>query len=210
MTRTKPSEAAVFDLRMVGYARVSTLDQSLDMQLKMLRDAGVSDGNLFVEKVSAQSGKRPQFALLKKFLQRGDTLVVYAISRLARNTKDLLDFNKWLLDEGVALKSLTEEVDTRTATGRLMFTLHGALAQYERDKTIERTRDGIRARRETGFKWGRPSKKTPQLVDQMKRDLLTMTVAQVAKKHNVSAWTVKEYTGGARKVLRAAKRKQKR
>src|SRR3569832_1545750 len=122
MTRTKPSEAAVFDLRMVGYARVSTLDQRLDMQLKMLRDAGVSDGNLFVEKVSAQSGKRPQFALLKKFLQRGDTLVVYAISRLARNTKDLLDFNKWLLDEGVALKSLTEEVDTRTATGRLMFT----------------------------------------------------------------------------------------
>lgn len=190
--------------RLVGYARVSTTEQELLMQEQALKDFGCEP--IFVEKVSAASTKRHQWMLARKFMERGDVLVVWSMSRIGRNVEHLLTLEKELALEGVRMHSLTEPMfDTGTAHGRLMFTVKAAFDQFERGVTIERTRSGLRARQAAGHKLGREREMTREKIKAMRDDLKkpNHTVQSVATKHGVSVATVYAYVpGGKSGVLR--------
>lgn len=207
----KTPPAQEYDRRKVFYGRVSTLDQNLDVQIAYADRERIHPDNRFVEKISAKASRRPQYALMMKFLQKGDTLYVWSLSRLARDTMDLLEINKQLLEMGVGLVSGTEPIDTRTADGKLMFTMRAAFAQFERDKTIERTRAGLQARLEAGQRLGAAPKLTPEQIAQAKADLAKpgATMADVAAKYDVSVATLYSKTGGKFACVQAAKRKRK-
>lgn len=144
---------------LVGYARVSTNEQNLDVQISALRDAGVTDENLFVEKLSALNSKRPMFHLALKFLERGDTLIVHSLSRLGRDVKQLHEILSALDAEGIAWRSLTEpHLNNSTASGRLMLNITGAMAQFERDQIKDRTQRGMDELKRKGVPLGRPEK----------------------------------------------------
>lgn len=140
--------------RILGYARVSREDQNMDMQESALKLAGVQD--YFVEKISAVVAHRPQFNLMMKLLEPGDTLVVYAFSRLCRNLKQLLTVVDDLKAMGVKLKSTSEpHVDPNSTNGRLLISVTGAVDENERNRICDRTRDGMAARKAAGMFFGR-------------------------------------------------------
>lgn len=137
-----------------GYARVSTEQQNLDRQLDMLQKYGVDF--IYNEKMTGTKRNRPELEKLLERLTEGDTVVVESLSRLGRSTKDLI----WLMEtfnaKGVNLVSLKESIDTTTSTGKLLFTLMSAIAQFERDVIVDRTREGLNSARARGRKGGRP------------------------------------------------------
>ena len=139
----------------IGYARVSTQDQNLDRQLDNLRAAGCE--RIFNEKMTGTKSDRPELKTMLLTLRSGDTLVIDSFSRLSRSTKDLLDLVDKLTGMGVHLVSLKENLDTTTATGKMMLTMLSALSQFERDLIAERTIDGLKAARSRGRCGGRPS-----------------------------------------------------
>lgn len=138
----------------IGYARVSTQDQNLDRQLDNLRAAGCE--RIFNEKMTGTKSDRPELKTMLLTLRAGDILVIDSFSRLSRSTKDLLDLVEKLTALGVHLVSLKENLDTTTATGKLMLTMLSALSQFERDLIAERTIDGLKAARSRGRCGGRP------------------------------------------------------
>lgn len=138
----------------IGYARVSTQDQNLDRQLDNLRAAGCE--RIFNEKMTGTKSDRPELKTMLLTLRSGDVLVIDSFSRLSRSTKDLLDLVEKLTEMGVHLVSLKENLDTTTATGKLMLTMLSALSQFERDLIAERTVDGLKAARARGRHGGRP------------------------------------------------------
>ena len=144
--------------RLVGYARVSTDDQSLELQLKALRDAGVHEDNMHVEKRSgASTKKREALHYAIKDCREGDTLVVWRLDRLTRSIPDLYALLDQLKAKGVELRSLMEHIDTTTPAGRLAMNTMMSFAQFERESTIQRTTAGIatiKAKRAGGWKWG--------------------------------------------------------
>ena len=137
-----------------GYARVSTEQQNLDRQLDMLQKYGVD--YLYNEKMTGTKRNRPELDKLLERLTVGDTVVVESLSRLGRSTKDLIWLMETFNERGVNLVSLKESIDTTTSTGKLLFTLMSALAQFERDVLADRTREGLAAARARGRKGGRP------------------------------------------------------
>ena len=140
--------------QMIGYARVSTADQNLERQLDMLRQHGADI--IFQEKMSGTKRERPELNKLLSHIALGDTVIVESLSRLGRSTKDLIELVELMNKKGVQLVSIKEQIDTNTSTGRLLFTLMSALAQFERDVIAERTREGLNAARARGRKGGRP------------------------------------------------------
>lgn len=140
---------------LVGYARVSTLDQSARLQEDALAAAGA--GRVFVETASGRTADRPALTECLGYLRAGDTLAVWRLDRLGRSLKDLLDLMGHLEEAGIAFRSLTEGIDTTTAGGRLVFSVFGAVAQFERELIVERTRAGLAAARDRGQVLGRPS-----------------------------------------------------
>lgn len=139
----------------IGYARVSTQEQNLDRQLDNLKEAGCK--KIYCEKMTGTKANRPELDKMKDALREGDTLVIDSFSRLSRSTKDLLETVEHLTAEGVNIISLKEQLDTTTATGKLMLTMLSALSQFERDLISERTKDGLKAARARGRKGGRPN-----------------------------------------------------
>jgi DNA invertase Pin-like site-specific DNA recombinase len=139
---------------LIGYARVSTLDQKLDAQEDLLRAAGCE--KVITDKVSGTATERSGLNEIKKFLRSGDTLVVWRLDRLGRSLRDLIDWVAYLENHGVALRSLHESIDTSTSTGKLVFHLFGALAEFERNLIKERTMTGLSAARARGRLGGRP------------------------------------------------------
>lgn len=140
----------------LGYSRVSRPSQDLRLQLDALARADCDE--VFSEKESGAKEDRPELARLLATAKAGDTIVVWRLDRLARSTKQLLELSESFQREGINLVSLTEMIDTSTATGKLWFTMTAAMAQFERDLTRERTMAGLEAARERGHVGGRPAK----------------------------------------------------
>lgn len=137
-----------------GYARVSTEQQNLDRQIDALTRYGVD--KLYNEKMTGTRKDRPELQKLLESLTEGDTVVVESLSRLGRSTKDLLELTDLFEKKGVHLVSLKESIDTSSSTGKLLFTLMSAIAQFERDVIADRTREGLTSARVRGHLGGRP------------------------------------------------------
>jgi len=139
----------------IGYARVSTKDQNLDMQIQVLNDAGCE--RIFSEKVSGVSKKRPELEKLLEFARSGDEIYVYKLDRLGRSLKDLVLLVDKMKASDIGFYSLSDGLTLNNSpTGQLMFNIFAAFAQFERDLISERTRLGLAAARAKGRKGGRP------------------------------------------------------
>lgn len=141
-----------------GYGRVSSADQNPDLQINALLEAGVPEGNIFLEKKSGRNMDRDQLKTLRSKLRNGDTIIIWKLDRLGRSLSDLLNIVKEFEDKGVSFKSITENFDTTTPQGKLFFSMCGAFAEYERSMIKERVSEGIRAAKAKGTKFGRPVK----------------------------------------------------
>jgi DNA invertase Pin-like site-specific DNA recombinase len=155
---TKNSKLTPTGPRIVGYARVSTEEQNLDMQISALIRAGALPENIHSEHVSAVAKRRPRLEMALRDARSGDTFLVWKLDRLARNMDDLLRLVKHFHDNNIAFKSVQDAIDTSTPIGQFMIHMLGAVAQFERDLTVERTKAGVRAHRERGGKIGQPAK----------------------------------------------------
>lgn len=177
---------------LIGYARVSTLEQDTELQLRALQAAGVR--KVYQEKASgAGLGQRLQLLQLLDQLRAGDTVVVYKLDRLARSLRDLMTIAERIESAGATFRSLTESFDTSTPAGRMAFSMLGAVAEFERNLIRERAIAGARVARSSGVRFGRP----PKLTEQQKRKALQLLatqrygLAELAGMHKVSVSTLK-------------------
>ena len=137
----------------VGYVRCSTIEQNEARQLKMMNEQNAE--KLFIDKASGKNTERAAFKDMMSFVRSGDTVIVESISRIARNTRDLLSIISELTEKGVEFVSLKESIDTTTPQGRFMLTVFGALAELERENILERQREGIEIAKSEGKYKGR-------------------------------------------------------
>jgi DNA invertase Pin-like site-specific DNA recombinase len=180
-------------MHLIGYARVSTSDQNLELQLDALKEAGCR--RVFEETASGANKARPQLLQALDFLRPGDTLVVWKLDRLARSVQQLIEIIEQLHKRGCGFKSLTEAIDTTTAGGRLIFHIFGALAEFERGIIRERTLAGLDAARARGRKGGRPKLMNDEsliVAQALLRDGV-LTVRDIAKQAGVSEATLYKY-----------------
>lgn len=138
----------------IGYARVSKFDQNLDLQTDALKSIGVE--KIFVDKVSGVKSEKPQLNQLLNFIRKGDTLIVWRLDRIGRTTVGLIKFVTELNEKGIHFKSISESIDTSSASGKLIFQIFCVLAEHERNVLIERTNAGLKSARERGKNGGRP------------------------------------------------------
>lgn len=162
----------------VGYIRVSTVEQNTESQNVMLNKIGMD--KIFEEKISGKNTDRPQLQAMLEYVREGDTVYVKDLSRLARNTKDLLDIVEYLTNKGVSLKSLKESIDTSTNFGKLMITFLGAIYQFERDNLRERQRDGIAVAKQKGKYKGRKKVDKPANFSEVYQKWLNREIKSVA------------------------------
>jgi len=139
---------------LVGYARVSTMDQNPALQTDALRAAGC--GRIFTERASGSHRDRPELKAALDFLREGDTLVVWKLSRLARSLTQVIRTSAELDERGIALRVLTRNIDTGTPEGRLFFHMTAAFDEFQRELIVENTRAGLRAANRRGRRGGRP------------------------------------------------------
>jgi DNA invertase Pin-like site-specific DNA recombinase len=165
--------------KIVGYARVSSYGQSLDVQLDKLKRCD----KVFQEKVSGRTDNRAEWKKCLEYLREGDCLQITKLDRLARNTRDLLNIVNELEKKGVSFQVLDQQIDTSTPTGKLMLHLLGAIAEFENDLRASRQADGIQKALDNGVKFGAKPKLTNQQVSEMKakradgmkiKDLMTL------------------------------------
>jgi DNA invertase Pin-like site-specific DNA recombinase len=180
----------------IGYARVSTDDQNLDLQFDALRKAGVKDEYIYADTASGKNADRPQLAACLKALRPGDTLVVWRLDRLGRNLPDLVRIVGELEQKGVAFESLTERIETGSAAGKLVFHVFAALAEFERNLIRERTKAGLAAARARGRQGGRRPKLTPAQVREIKElvDAKQLPIKRIAELYGVSRTTIYKVT----------------
>ena len=183
----------------VGYVRVSTVTQHEDRQLVTMEKFGVE--KLFQEKVSGKDKNRPQLQQLLDFVREGDMVIIHDFSRLARSTKDLLEIVEYLNNKKVALISAKENLDTSTATGKLMLTMIGAINEFERTNLLERQKEGIAVAKKKGKYKGRKEVKIDNFEQYYNKYLnREITKTQLAKELNISRPTldklIKEYKEG--------------
>lgn len=150
----------------VAYIRVSTVEQNESRQLEAMKDKNIE--KYFTEKVSGKSTDRPELKKMLEFVREGDTIFIHDFSRLARNTEDLLKITRELDEKGVTLISNKENIDTSTPTGKLMLTMIGAIATFERENLLERQKEGIAIAKQEGKYKGRQEKK----IDKVKFEIL--------------------------------------
>jgi DNA invertase Pin-like site-specific DNA recombinase len=176
-------------MAVIGYARVSTTEQDPQLQLDALKAAGAA--RVFIDHASGVTAARPQLIAALDYLREGDTLAVWRLDRLGRSLRDLIDQVQALEQRGVGLMSVTEALDTTTASGRLTFHVFGALAEFERELIRERTHAGLEAARQQGRTGGRPTVMTAKK-KRLGRELLDdgLPVERVAAALKVSRATV--------------------
>jgi DNA invertase Pin-like site-specific DNA recombinase len=162
---------------LIGYARVSTDDQNLDLQRDALEKAGCEQ--IFTDRISGTKDRRPGLEEALSHLRPGDTLVVWRLDRLGRSLRHLIDTVTDLQERGIGFKSLQESIDTTTSGGKLVFHIFGALAEFEREIIRERTNAGLQAARARGRNGGRPKKLTNKQIEMLQH-------LAADKKHTVS------------------------
>jgi DNA invertase Pin-like site-specific DNA recombinase len=162
---------------LIGYARVSTEDQHFDLQRDVLEKAGCEQ--IFTDRVSGTKAERKGLTEALSHLRPGDTLVVWRLDRLGRSLRHLIDTATTLQERGIGFKSLTESIDTTTSSGKLVFHIFGALAEFEREIIRERTQAGLQAARARGRNGGRPKKLTKKQIEMLQH-------LAADKKHTVS------------------------
>jgi len=138
----------------IGYARVSTKEQNLSLQLDALQQEGCE--RIFQEKISGAKADRPELKAMIKQLREGDVIVTWKLDRLGRSLRDLINLMNEIQEKGAGIKSLNDAIDTTTPQGKLTFHLFAALSEFERDIIRERTKAGLEAARARGRKGGRP------------------------------------------------------
>lgn len=149
----------------IGYARVSSYGQSLDVQLEKLKECD----KIFSEKKSGTNDKREQLQLALDFAREGDEFICVRLDRVARNLRELLNIVHKLESKGVSLKVLDQSIDTNTPTGRLMLSVIGSLAEFENELRKERQMDGILMAKTRGIHFGRNNKLTDEQIQEMKQ-----------------------------------------
>ena len=175
-------------MALLGYARVSTLHQSPEMQIAALREAGAE--RIWIDQMSGTRDDRPELASLLDYVRRGDVLMVWRLDRLGRSLPHLLAVATDLHDRGVELRSLTESVDTTTAGGRLIFHVFGAVAEFERAIAAERTAAGVATARAAGRHPGRPGLSTDTIAAAHALDKAGTPRAQIARTLGISRSSV--------------------
>jgi DNA invertase Pin-like site-specific DNA recombinase len=183
---------------LVGYARVSTDDQNLDLQRDALERAGCD--KIYTDQRGGASAKRPGLATVFEVLRGDDTLVIWRLDRLGRSLKDLIHLVEQLEQRGAGLRSLQENIDTTTSGGRLVFHVFGALAEFERNLVRERTHAGLSAARARGRRGGRP-----KALDASKRELALRlhrerkhSIREICRMMGISKSTLYNYLAEAR------------
>jgi len=173
----------------IAYVRVSTVEQNEQRQLEALEKYNID--KWFKEKVSAKDTNRPELKKMLDYAREGDTIYIQDFSRLARSTKDLLDITEKLKDKGIHLVSTKENVDTSTATGKLMFTMIAAINEFERQNLLERQREGIEIAKKQGKFKGRKEVNIKDFDKHYKRYLnREVNKVQLAKELNISRPTL--------------------
>ncbi len=167
---------------LIGYARVSTQDQNIDLQLEALTKAGCE--RIFDDKLSGSRAERPGLAKALDMLREGDTLVLWKLDRLGRSVKNLVNLTTDLHQRGIQFKSLTDAIDTGTPSGRFFFHVMASLAEMERELTIERTRAGLEVARRLGRRGGRKRTMTDSKIESAKK-LLANGVPPKEVAHNL-------------------------
>ena len=178
----------------IGYARVSTGLQNLDLQEDSLQTEGCQ--KIFTDKISGAKSKRPGLENAIEFAREGDTIVVWRLDRLGRNMQDLITIVNELNDRGVSFYSIQENItmDKSSSTGQLMFHLFAAFAEFERNLILERSAAGREAARARGRLGGRPEKLTKQDIELMKKLIDSGTpIKTVAEKWQISRTTIYRY-----------------
>jgi DNA invertase Pin-like site-specific DNA recombinase len=200
VARARSSDAGEITSKpmLIGYARVSTVDQNLALQRDALTEAGCT--KIFTEQMSGAVTDRPALHDALEFARSGDTLIVWKLDRLARSMKQLIETVETLRLRGIGFRSLTEALDTTTAQGRLVFHMFGALAEFERCLIRERTQAGLAAARRAGRTGGRPPKLTDDDIEAAKAMLANpdIGVTQIAHRLGVSPATLYRYIPAAR------------
>ena len=178
---------------LVGYARVSTDDQNLDLQIDALKQEGCE--RIFTDEMSGAKTQRPGLTEALGFLRQDDTLVVWRLDRLGRSLKDLLEKVEVLRSRGVGFRSLHESIDTTSPVGKFQFHVFSALAEFERDLIRERTMAGLQAARSRGRVGGRKREMTPEKVKMAARLMRDGSgdVQEICKTLNVSRSTLYRY-----------------
>ena len=174
----------------IGYARVSTMEQNLDLQLQALKKAGCQ--KIYREKVSGATRQRPEFQRMLDQIRAGDVIVVWKLDRLARSTRDLLETIETIQEAGGKFMSISEPwADTTTHAGKMIMTIFAGIAEFERDLIRERTGAGREAAKKRGVQFGRPRKLNPEQM-QLVRRLLDegKSVRELAKTFDVHIATI--------------------
>lgn len=180
----------------IGYARVSTREQRLDMQVIALEEAGCE--KIYEEVVSGAKSDRPILNNLIKQLRPNDVLIIWKLDRLGRSLKNLVELVQQLIENNIGLCSLNDPIDTTSPQGRLIFNIFASLAEFERDIISERTQAGLNAARARGRRGGRPrglsksSEATACAVETLYKEK-KLSVVEICKKLNISKSTLYKY-----------------
>jgi DNA invertase Pin-like site-specific DNA recombinase len=181
---------------LIGYARVSKNEQNLDLQRDALIKAGCTEKNIFTDKITGTKADRIGLAEAMTHLRAGDTFAVWRLDRLGRSLKHLIETVTKLQEQKIAFKSITENIDTSTATGQLVFHIFGALAEFERNLIRERTIAGLDAARSRGRLGGRPELKASSSKVAMAKKLYadkTNEISEICKILHISRATLYRY-----------------
>ena len=181
---------------LIGYARVSKNEQNLDLQRDALKKAGCREKHIYTDKVTGTKQERKGLEQALSHLREGDTFVVWRLDRLGRSLKHLIETVTNLQTQGIAFQSITEQIDTSTATGQLVFHIFGALAEFERNLIKERTIAGLEAARARGRLGGRPPLSDESSKVAMAKKLHaenTYAIEDICKTLNISRATLYRY-----------------
>ena len=193
---------------LIGYARVSTKEQNLTLQLQALEAAGCE--KIFSEQVSGSQIERDQLKAALRYLRPGDTLVVWKLDRMGRSLTHLINLVEQLNKKDIQFQSLTDAIDTRTPSGRFFFNVMASLAQMERDLIVERTKAGLLAARKLGRIGGRKRKMTDSKIESAKQLLKSgVTPKDVALNLGISVATLYRWIPSSSKLMQPSEEAEK-